>query len=302
MQPAVVTHRNLRIVGFSLAGEETWIVLPELNVGFDVGRAPREVVGTDHIFLTHGHMDHAAGVAYYFAQRWFVDNQPGNLYVSEALRDPIARLLRVWSEIDGLEAPANLHTIKPGVDVVLRRDLIVRPFEVNHSTARSRTRGGAGAFGFAAIEVRQKLKDEFQGLTGPQLVDAKRRGEEITRRVELPLVTFCGDTGPGAFFDLDYVKDAMVLLLECTFLDRDHVDRARAGGHIHLSDLRAIVPRLNNERILLTHLSRRTSLADAKALLRQELGDEAMERVSFLMEHRPRRTRGPMPADAPRRS
>lgn len=291
MQAAEFQHGNIRILGFSLAGEETWIVVPEMNIGFDLGRAPQEVVGTDHIFLTHGHMDHAAGIAYYFAQRWFVDNKPGNLYCAPGLCEPIVKLLDIWSEIDGLAAPRKIHAVSPDADVMVRRDLLIRPFQVNHSSARHKGGRGIPALGFAAIEVRHKLKDEFQNLTGPQLVELKKKGVEITRRVEMPMVTFCGDTGPGDFFGLDYVRNAAVLLLECTFLEPDHMDRARAGGHMHVSDLRRVLPQLNNERIVLTHLSRRTALSDARAVLRAELGDAADGRVSFLMEHRRRRSR-----------
>ena len=60
------TWMNKRRVGsyameaYSLAGEETVVGFPELNVCFDVGRAPREIISIDHLCLSHGHMDHAA--------------------------------------------------------------------------------------------------------------------------------------------------------------------------------------------------------------------------------------------------
>jgi ribonuclease Z len=147
--------------------------------------------------------------------------------------------------------------------------------------------------GYAAIEVRHKLKDEFRGLTGPQLVEIKKRGVEITRRVELPLIAYCGDTAPGDFLNLDHVRSAKILLLECTFVEPDHLDRARAGYHMHMNDLREWIPRLNNDRILLTHLSRRSIFAEARDLLRRELGPDAEERVTFLMDARYRRRRAP---------
>ena len=147
--------------------------------------------------------------------------------------------------------------------------------------------------GYSAIEVRHKLKSEYHDLTGPQLVELKKQGVEITNRVELPLIAYCGDTAPGAFLDLDHVRNAKILLLECTFVEPDHVDRARAGYHMHISDLRGVLPRLNNERILLTHLSRRSVFAEARNLLQREVGAEAEQRVSFLMDPRHRRRRGP---------
>ena len=230
-------HGDLRLLGFSAAGEETYVVAPELNLAFDVGRGQREVLAMDHVFLTHGHMDHAAGIAYYFSQRMFIDNPPGHLYAPELLVAPIQRLLRVWGEIDGHEPPAHIHPAVPGTDITLRRDLVVRPFEVNHPCRRHR-RDTVHALGYAAMEVRRKLKDEYQGLTGPQIVELKNQGVEITRRIEIPLVAYCGDTAPGDFLDLEFVRRAKVLLLDCTFLEPEHRERARAGYHLHVSDLR----------------------------------------------------------------
>ncbi|MBU0637735.1 MAG: MBL fold metallo-hydrolase [Planctomycetes bacterium] len=287
-------HAGIRMLGFSLAGEEAYIALPELNVAFDVGRAPRSLVAIDHVFLSHGHMDHAAGIAYYFAQRMFVDNSPGNIYVPQPLVEPIQRLLRVWADIDGHEAPAHVHAALPDSDVVLRRDLLVRPFAVNHP-CRRHDRSWVQSLGFSAIEVRHKLKDEYQGLVGPQLVELKKQGIDITRRLEIPLVTYCGDTAPGSFLDLDYVRNSKILLLECTFVEAGHRDRARAGNHMHIDDLRDIVPRLNNERILLTHLSRRTGLSEAKHLLDRLLPGETDERIRFLMSCRRRRRHAALP-------
>lgn len=286
------TFEGIRVLGSSLAGEESFVVVPELNLAFDVGRGAREVVGVDHVLLTHGHMDHAAGIAYYFAQRMFLDNEPGNLYLPKPLVEPARRLLRIWADIDGHEPPANVHAAIPGQDIELRRDLIVRPFLVNHP-CRRHDRSRVDGLGYAAIEVRRKLKDEYRELTGPQLVELKRKGVEITRRVELPLVAYCGDTAPGDFLDLDCVRNARILLLECTFADPEHVERARAGNHVHVTDLRGILPRVNNPRIVLTHLSRRTPLSEARTLLRRELGAEADERVTFLMDARQRGRRKP---------
>jgi len=290
---AEFVHDNLRLVGSSLAGEETYIVAPELNLAFDVGRCPAEVLNVDHVFLTHGHMDHAAGVAYYFSQRMFLDNTPGHLYAPRPLIEPLRRLLRVWADIDGHEPPSNLHAAEPGVDIELRRDLLVRPFVVNHP-CRRHDRTVVPALGFTAIEVRQKLRPEYQNLTGPQLVALKQQGVAITRRVELPLVTYCGDTAVGDFFELDFVRTSRVLLLECTFVEPDHIDRARAGFHMHIRDLGRVIPALACERIVLVHLSRRTPSAVARAMVQRELGEHAA-RVVFLMDYR-RRRRGP---DAP---
>lgn len=297
MTPAEFHYDGITVRGVTLAGEETFVVLPEMNLGFDMGRCQRDLLSIDHVFLSHGHMDHSAGAAYYFSQREFVDNDPGNLYVPEPLLEPLRALMRVWADIDGHVPPSNIHAATPGQDIAVRRNLIVRPFAVNHP-CRRHDHTVVQSLGFAAIEVRQKLKQEYLDRTGPQIVELKKKGVQITNRVEMPLVTYCGDTAPGAFLDHEYVRDAKILLLECTFVDPDHRERARAGNHMHLDALREIVPGLRNERILLTHLTRRTMLSDAKVLLRDAIGEKQAERVSFLMEHRRRRGRA-RPISAP---
>lgn len=291
-------HGDVRVLGATAAGEETYFVLPEFNVGFEFGRAPRDVVATDHIFLSHGHMDHAAGLAYYFSQRMFIDNEPGHAYMPEPLVEPARELLKIWGEIDGNEPPAHLHAARPNEDIQVRRGLVMRPFEVNHP-ARRRGRPTVHSLGYALIDVRQKLRDEFIGMTGPQIVDLKGQGVEITRRVEVPLVAYCGDTARGDFLELDHVRTARVLLIECTFLEADHRDRARAGRHMHLDDLREIVPKLENERILLVHLTRRTLIHDARRMLREAFGDQFDERIVLFADQRKRRGRSNKPSDAP---
>ncbi|MGE3180256.1 MAG: MBL fold metallo-hydrolase [Phycisphaerae bacterium] len=284
-------YDGIHLVGASIAGAETYVVAPEMDLSFDLGRCPLDVLHVSNVFLSHGHMDHAAGAAYYFSQRMFIDNEPGKLFAAAPLCDPLRRLMDVWGEIDGNIPRADIRPAIPGVDIALRRDLCVRPFEVNHG--RRRLDGNlVTALGYAAIEIRKKLKPEYHGLAGPQLVELKKKGIEITARTEVPLVTYCGDTANGDFFDLPYVRDAKVLLLECTFVDDDHRSRARAGFHIHSQDLRDIVPRLRNEKILLTHLTRRTPIGEAMRAVESAVGAEEMSRISFLMSHR-RRLRPP---------
>lgn len=283
-------HGGIQLWGVSHAGEMTCIVAPQLNLAFDIGYVDREVLSVDHVFLSHGHMDHAAGIAYYFSQRMFIDNRPGTLYAPQPLVAPIRDLLRIWADIDGNEPPATIIAASPLVDIPIRKDLVVRPFEVNHP-GRTRERGRVNALGYAAIEIRQKLIDEYQGLNGPQLVELKRQGVEITKRVEIPLIAYCGDTAAGAFLEHDFVRQSRVLLLECTFVDADHRDRARSGFHLHVSDLNGILQKIDSEKIVLIHLSRRTALEEARQRVAEAIGPSLAARVSFFMESRRRRPR-----------
>jgi len=277
------TVGGVQLQGFSLAGEETVIALPELNVAFDVGRAPREVVNLDHICLSHGHMDHAAGLAYYFSQRNFQGNAPGCVLVHHDLVPALKDLMRVWERIEGHLSPARIVGVDEDEDFSLHRTLVVRPFRVRHA---------GPSLGFSVIEVRKKLKPEFSELSGPQIVALKRSGTAVEYRVEVPKVAYCADSALGRFLDHDHVRRAEVLVYECTFFEPDHRERARKGQHTHVDDLPELFERVTCPHVVLSHLTRRTGMASAKRALERVLKPADLERMIILMD-RPRRGRKP---------
>ncbi len=266
-----------------MAGEETFVALPEYNVTFDAGRAPREIISIDNLCLSHGHMDHAAGIAYYLSQRGFVGNAPGRIIVHRDLARPIQKLMDIWSDIEGHPIPGQIYGVEPLEDVPLRRNLFVRPFAVNHA---------ANALGFTLIDVRHKLKPEFHGKSGPELVALKRRGMEIEHRVENPLFTYTGDTAIGRFLNHDFVRKSKSVALECTFFDPEHLSRAEAGRHIHVRDLTKILEAIPDARVLLTHVTKRTDLRTARRFLERAVNSSELERIMFLMERTQRSASG----------
>jgi ribonuclease Z len=285
----LVEHRlgDIKLVGYSVAGEETVIAAPELNVCFDVGRAPPEMLSVDHVFLTHGHMDHSAGLAYYFSQRNFVGNAPGCVIAPKTLVQPIRDLMTVWGRIEGHVSPNKVVGMSDGETYEIRRGLITRAFDVNHRVA---------ALGYCIIDVRHKLKSEFADRSGPELVALKKQGVVIEHQVEIPLIAYAGDTAEGNWIDLEMVRGAKVLILECTFFDAEHVRRAREGYHLHVRDVARMLLNLPNEHIVVHHVTRRTGIGEAKRALSGLVGKEIMERVTFMMDVRRGRA---VHADAP---
>jgi ribonuclease Z len=280
---------GVKLLGYSVAGEEAVIALPEHNVCFDVGRAPREIISIDNVCLTHGHMDHAAGVAYYFSQRGFVDLPAGQLIVHRGLAQALQRLMDVWSDIERNPSLFKINGVVHLEEVELRRGLFVRAFTTNHTDT---------SLGFSLIERRHKLKPELIGKTGPELVDLKKQGIAIEDETEVILATYTGDTALGRFLELDFVKRSQVLLVECTFFDDDHRSRARAGRHIHADDVPKVCAAVPDARIVLTHVTRRTDMRSAKRVLQKIVAPQDAERVCFFMDRPPRPALSPLPAAA----
>ena len=61
----------IRVQGISVAGEQTSVSVPEYDIVFDIGLCPRPVISSKILALSHTHMDHVAGLPYYFSQRFF---------------------------------------------------------------------------------------------------------------------------------------------------------------------------------------------------------------------------------------
>jgi ribonuclease Z len=266
---------QLHVLGYSVAGEETVCQIPELNVCFDIGRCPYFALTSDIVCLTHAHMDHVAGIPYYLSQRYFQGMKPGTVLLPQELAPAVDRLLRCWRDVERQGTPYTLIPMAPAQTHEVRRDFIIRAVATHH---------GGASLGYALISVREKLKQEFMGRPGPELAALKKSGVEIQYRVEVPLVTFLGDTSAGPVFDQPDVVNAEILLTEITFFEPDHKLKAKHGRHLHVDHFVELLPKLNNQHIVVTHVSRRTGIRKARHLLRKRVGDEQMKRIHFLMD------------------
>lgn len=263
------------VIGYSVAGEETVAQIPELNVCFDIGRCPHFALTSDIICLSHGHMDHIAGLAYYLSQRYFQGMKAGTILLPREMERAVDQLLRTWRDVERQGTPYKLVPMTAGETYEVRRDFVIRAFATHH---------GGTSLGYSLINVREKLKEEWHGTPGPQLADLRKRGVEIQYRVEVPLVAYLGDTSVGPVFDNPDVQNAQILITECTFFENDHKPKAKAGRHLHLDSFVELLPKLKNPHIVVAHVSRRTGIRRARTLLRKRIGDEAMARIHFLMD------------------
>src|SRR2546423_9619341 len=121
------------VIGYSVAGEETVAQIPELNVCFDIGRAPYFALTSDIICLSHGHMDHMAGIAYYLSQRHFQGMKPGTILLPAEIAKFTDEMLRAWRNIERQRTPYTLVPMEPGQIHEVRRGFITPPVGTPHA-------------------------------------------------------------------------------------------------------------------------------------------------------------------------
>ncbi len=271
-----------RVQGISVAGEESVVQIPELDTCFDLGRCPRAALASKYVALTHGHMDHAAGLAYYYSQRFFQGMGVGTVICHPKLEQPIRNVMRAWVDIEAQQTPFNVCALEPEGQIQIKNNVFLRGFSTVHTPS---------SLGYTIIEKRSKLKPELLGLPQEQIIALKKKGEEITITKEHPLVCYTGDTAWGAHFDRPDVLNAQILITECTFLESGHRDRALAGRHMHLDDIVRLLRFSKAKAIVLTHLSRRTHLAQARKQIEATISLEDRKRLFLLMDYRTNRHR-----------
>jgi ribonuclease Z len=270
-----------RVQGFSVAGEATCIQIPELDLCFDMGACPRAVLASKYAAISHGHMDHVGGLAYWCSQRNFQGMGPGTIVCDDRIAKDIKGMMAGFVNLERQKTPFEMVVLKPGEELEIKNNIALRLFEVEHTCPAS---------GYVVVEKRTKLKEEFRDLPQDKLRELKERGTEIVRHLEVPLVAYMGDTLPGPHLIHDSVRTAKIIICECTFFEPDHTERAKVGQHMHVNDIAEWLRVVECEAMVLTHVSRRTNLQYAMDQLAKIAGDRA-NKVFFLMDHRQNKAR-----------
>ena len=122
------------------------------------------------------------------------------------------------------------------------------------------------------------------GLDGDALAARRERGEPVDEAVKVPVLAVTGDTTVEELRRApEDLRRARVLLVECTFAAPEHRRQARSTEHVHLEDLARLLPDLENEAVVLYHVSLRYRQEEFLAHLQRVLGESERQRVQVLL-------------------
>jgi ribonuclease Z len=271
----ILTHKHagLTIEGYSRAAVQSYWRIPELKVGFDLGAQPWDFMGTASWFLTHMHLDHMACLPVYVARRRMMKMEPPTIYLPEYAIDDVRRVLLLMQRLDRGRQTCNLVGVNPGQEIALSREHVISVFETTHTIP---------SVGYLVWERRNKLKEEFQGLTGDQIRDLRLGGTQVTREIRTPILAYTGDTSPAGLDNFPAVYEAKVLITEMSFIRAKHRrEKIHKYGHMHIDDFLERADRFKNELIVCAHFSTRYHDDEIKRVVEAKLPEMLRGRVKL---------------------
>jgi ribonuclease Z len=264
------------ITGISTAGERTSINVLDLGVNFDMGQLFRKALSANTVALSHSHMDHIGALPMWFDQRHFTGRNISRCLCHPRDAKHLDRMLQSWVDIEVFNSregfPFQVIPVEPGEDVPLTNNRYLRTIASSHTCP---------SMSWVIMERRKKLLPELVGSSKDKILELKNSGHQIHRFTDFPLVAYTGDTLRDDFLERDEFVNAEVLITECTYFDDDCRDKAKDRGHLHVDDLYDLLDIWQSNNIVITHISRRTSVDSAFEQIITTRPEHA-HRISFI--------------------
>ena len=264
----VIPTRRFTIEGRSRAGHETYFRIRDLNLALDIGRGPDFVTGVPNVLITHAHLDHAAGIPFYAAQRRLHALGRGRVIGPEAAADGFRRLMALHEELTGTNYAIEIAGLGHGDALRLDRIHEVRAHRATHRVP---------ANAYEIIEVRHHLRSEFAGRE--DIAQLRHDGVQVDEVYRRSILFYTGDTDRGILEENGEIFRAEVLMIECSFVEEGDEERAARYRHIHFDDIAGFAERFENEVIILTHFSRRYTWDEIRTAIRRRCPAVLRDRI-----------------------
>jgi len=240
-------NSNLVLKGYSRAGERSCFQIPAISLMFDAG--VRTSNTPNHIFITHCHADHFFDLPIILAGIC----KKTNIYspIDESTVDNFIRSSFTLINNGNVRIPPyHINRVFPSQIIKFsenKRDYKIEVFKCYHRVSSN---------GYGLSEIKKKLKSEFVGKNGKEIVELKKKGIEICDLVEDYVFAYLTDTTPRVFNNENIFK-YRTIMVECTILTEDGKDSAKKHMHTYWGDLLPIIKSHPNNHFILIHISTR---------------------------------------------
>lgn len=169
-----------------MGGVYTSLQVPELNVVLDAGIPIRSFAATNHLFLSHGHSDHASALGALLGIRGLIGKRsPAQVFLPAEIESAVQEALAAQSRLHRTELEIEAIPMRPGDTRKVYRDVWVRAFQTHHA---------GPSLGYQFFKRVTKLKPEHEELPGEEIARLRREGAGIFDEVERLEVAYATDT------------------------------------------------------------------------------------------------------------
>jgi ribonuclease Z len=274
MRPVELRFGDLRIEGWSRAGDDNWFRVHPPGLALDVGRGALQLAGAADVFISHAHLDHALGLPYVLSRRSLHRLVHTRVFCPATVFEDVKAFIAAAERLERARYRYDLVPLSPGDRVPVGKGLAMEAFATDHVVP---------SLGYHLWRGRRRLAPAFVGLPAAELIRLREEGVETAELVEEIWLTYCGDTGPRIFEMEPRIFQSRVLMLECTFLGEEQRDKGEQFKHLYLGDIERQAGAFQNEAIVLHHLSRRFRVEELRAEIERRL-PELAPRIHILVE------------------
>lgn len=249
---------NLKITAYSTALFSTWIFIEELGCLFDAGdgvaaglmQKSRKI---KHVFVSHADRDHLTGL-FQLNQLNAREGYPIIYYPKDCGSFP--KLAGFTKKFDPHVAGTVWKPLINLSEINVKNGFFVQAITNNHVETKDNL---TKSFGFKLFETKKKLKKEFQGLDGNEIVKIKEeKGVDFTTETKKTnILSYSGDTG---ILDYETWDNSHILIHEATFFggDEGHIS-PHGNKHSTLEEVLKMVSEIKVDKLILSHFSSRYS-------------------------------------------
>jgi ribonuclease Z len=262
----------------SVGGLYTCVQFPQYKIAMDLGIAPRSSFNKSHIFFTHAHADHIAGVTRHCSSRKLLGLPPPTYVIGQEDAENFVNFMQSAGKLFRSDMLYNLEVVEPKQILQIHKQLSVQSYRSIHTMPCQ---------GYIIQESRTKLKQEFLSLSGRELQQLRESGVELSETIHMPIVSYTGDTTIDTFHREKILQRLQVLVTEVTFFD-DSVSpkEAKRRGHMHIDDL-AHQDLFPQPAIVLMHSSSRFSKEEITHICQKKLSQEMLKRIHIVPNNLP---------------